>query len=522
MNFLLLEGWSRTFALGAATGCCLAAAAAPKIVASGWDIGRMSPARIVASADKFADAPFDGIVFNLNLRDDIKDERDGFLRASCGRIWPRETLKPFIETFRKASEIDHLRSSFVGSMFAPMKRMGWRDDKTWAAFAANLKTLAWLAKEGRLKGLVLDTEDYWRASQFEMIPSDGASYDEMAALARRRGRELFSGVFEEFPDIRIVTYWWFSFHHEYVASPDPLAAARGIGDLMPALTDGMLDVMPPTARLLDGNEHTYHWLFDRSCVAQRNSHQGLVSPENRAKFRACTGPAAAYYLDMYTNPEFKADGTRSAWYRPPVGGRRLNALIDRLEDGLFCSDEYIWMFGERNSWADWGKFDYCDRYEDAYTNGTWDAALPGFSAEIAMVKDPIGTLTPRLAALKASGNAVNLAGEPVVKEDGFRYDYAVKGVKYGEWYAVLVEMKSAHPAAGIGLKIGARSIWTRPTASVIFSRPKADGSRRGVAFQRIWGDADTLTVNCSYCSYRKTKPQDVKVSIYRVYSPNGR
>ena len=49
--------------------------------------------------------------------------------------------------------------------------------------------------------------------------------------------------------------------------------------------------------------------------------------------------------------------------------------------------------------------------------------------------------------------------------------------------------------------------------------PDADGLRRGIAFQRIWGEADTLRVTCGYADYVKTKPENLTVAVYRVFAP---
>lgn len=108
---------------------------------------------------------------------------------------------------------------------------------------------------------------------------------------------------------------------------------------------------------------------------------------------------------------------------------------------------------------------------------------------------------------------------PRTTDGGYDYELEVKGARYGEWYAVLVEMKSDHPDAAVGLRKGSSDVWDRPTASVIFSEPDADGLRRGIAFQRIWGEADTLRVTCGYADYVKTKPENLTVAVYRVFAP---
>ena len=496
----------------------LMGAAVPKIIVTGWDIGNVTPQRIAETAEKWERLPIDGVMFSLNLRDDFKDEQDGYLRVAMPRVWPCEKLeKRFVPVFRQAVKYRPFANSFAASMYQPVKRMDWRDDRSWAALAANMRTLARISKAGGLKGIVLDTEDYWKARQYALLPGDLMTYEEASTVARERGREVFKGVFEEFPDIDILTFWWLSIRLEYLRAYDIVEAAKSLGDLLPAFTDGVLDVMPSTARLFDGNEHTYHWSHWRNFVAQRASHQLLVSPENRAKFRAQTGVSSAFYLDMFINPEKTADGSPHPFYMAPAGGRRLNRFLDRCEDAMLMSEEYIWMFGENRSWIDWGEFEYCKNYEKAYTGGTWESALPGFTEELSILKDPRGSLLPRLKKMKALGKAADVAGE-IVKKGKWSYTCEVQGVGYGEWYAVCIETTCEAPNASITLKRNGAPVWDRPGGFVVFDRGDCSGIRRGIGFQRIWGDADSFEVLLTY-GMNKAQIKDVKIRVYRVFTP---
>lgn len=492
-------------------------ATAPKTIVTGWDLSGLTPDRIVAEAKRLDSLPIDGIAFVLRLREGATEEHTGYMRAAVKKEWPQEPLQRFVPVFREAIKHRSLRYSFVRSMFQPVTRMDWRDDRSWAAFAANMRALAALAKAGGLKGIVLDTEDYWRSSQYQLLPKDGMTYEEAAALARRRGREIFKGVFEEFPDIDILTFWWISWQHEYFGAHDSSAMAKSLGDILPAFTDGVLDVMPDTARLFDGNEHTYHWSHWRNFVSQRMFHPLAVSPENRRKYRDRMWTSSAMYLDMFINPKIKADGTPHPFHWGPVGGRRLNRLLDRYEDAMLTSEDYIWVFGEKRSWLDWGDVKSRKGYDAAYTNGTWETALPGLTEELAILKNPRETLMPRLEAMMRAGDAVNIA-EKTADDGKYRRVHEAKGAKYGEWYAICVEAGDSCPRAGTTLYNGKWPCWDRPTSQVIFDAPDKDGRRRGVAFQRIWGDADKIRITASY-GLRKTAADDMKVSVYRVFKP---
>ena len=493
--------------------------AVPKAVATGWDIACVPAAQIVEQADRFAKAGFDGINFKFGF-DGIELEGGGTAEDGCpcnGGVWSRTALERYIPIFRTAMSKACFKESFVGFHFAPKRRLAWRDDKAWADFATNMRTVAHVAHEGGLRGLFLDTEDYWKQFQFLHREQDG-NFDEIARIVRRRGAEVFRGVFEEFPDVTVLTYWWLSFVREYAASYDIKADIRGYRDLLPAFTDGILDVMPDAATFVDGNEFTYHGGFDRNFIAQSHEFADLVAPEHKRKYRTCFRAGCAIYLDMFVNPQFKADGSRHPWYVGPVGGSRLNALIDRFEDAFCFSEEYVWVFGEKRSFADWQDVKIPPRWEDAFTNGTWETSLPGFAEQLRILKDPRGTLLPRLRELKSSGQAVNVASEPD-RRDSYSVRAKVEGVQHGEWYAFVVEVKSAHPWVWIHPTVNGRRDWAQRQDHVILEAPGADGFRRGVGFARVRGNTTGFGVECSYNHNCRTKIEVRRAEAYRVYAP---
>ena len=492
-----------------------------KLVATGWDVVGITPEDILANADRIDRTGYDGVTFWF----DRIETQIGKVLGSCenpatdGR-WLRSSLERHLPAIQEAVRHPSLSYSFVQFLYQPKKRLDWRDDAAWSAFAHNLRELARVAKTGGLKGFFIDTEEYWRTFQYVHAKAD-PPFAETSALARKRGAEVFRGVFEEFPGIVINTTWWLSAMHEYMSSRDIVAEARGLDDLLPAFTDGILDVMPLTARFLDGNEHMYSGALDLNYVTQRRDHQMLVSPENRAKFRACFGPSSGFYLDMYVNPARRADGSPHPFYAGPVGGSRLNAFIDRLDKAICNSEEFIWIFGERGRIVDWQGTH--PRYPDAaevYTNSLWNARLPGLDEEMRIVKSPRAALLPRLKHLKASGKAMNLAGAIKDEGGGFSYNVDVGDVKYGEWYAVTVEMKCAFPSAWIYPMHGGEHLWDQRLEHVVFAPQSDKGDvRRGVGFIRIRGATNAIRVRVTYNRYVRTKPEDVKIAVYRVYAP---
>ena len=188
-----------------------------------FDVMRTSPSNILANADQFAEhAPYlDGVAISLNEVPVVG--ADGTVVTSkLSRImngserWTRDALRGQIPVLREIVSKPHLAESFLLFWMSPPdreSRLDWSDDRAWANYAENMAVVSWLAKEGGMKGLMLDPEEYASALQYVHTPAD-PPFPEAAKLARQRGREVFSRVFKEYPDVVLFTLWYFGrFRH---------------------------------------------------------------------------------------------------------------------------------------------------------------------------------------------------------------------------------------------------------------------------------------------------------------------
>ena len=391
---------SRSLAVGFSF-LALAAAAQPpatKFVAFGWEFSRKSVRDLSAVVDSLDKTPLDGIGVYLN-----EPKPDGGMVSTHNIMresWDRKVLEPLVPVARDLTAHRSMKESFIGTFRAPAgKRIEWDDDAGWANVASNMAIAAWFAREGGFRGLSMDPEDYHGTAQFQRR-NDDPPFDEMVALARRRGREVFSGVFREYPDIRILSFWFLSMNLEAFGPTDLARDARERGALWPAFVNGILDVLPPTARIIDGCEHSYRYEssrgdFFRAGDIIRRRLPALLSPEHRAKYAAQVGVSFGIYLDMFTNPE------GSNWYFGPVDGSRLLHFERNLFQAAEAADGYVWLWGEKHSWGDWG-----EKGADSgrgISPETWDAAVPGLADAVLAIKDPIAFAKKRVAALVAKG-----------------------------------------------------------------------------------------------------------------------
>ena len=432
--------------VAAALACLTAAATSPsvdwpkerkKVVAFGWEWKVMSPARLLESSNQIDATGIDGISLYITAKG-----ADGKARWSSSIIdgdeFTDDILADQVDVLRKATAHKGLRESFIRTLGAPKVRVDWKDDVHWARVARSMGALAKFAKATGVRGFIVDPEDYHKQNQFEARPND-EPYDLLAPLARRRAREIFSAVFREYPDIAVLGYWLFSWHPQHVNSENPMMSARTAGDLWPAFINGILDVMPSGAKLIDGDEWVYNAEaakneFMISGLAQRNAVMGLVAPENRAKFRAQAHPGFGLYLDSYVMAPTNKNGKANHFYFGPDNGSRLGHFERNLSEALDSAGEYVWLWCEKKTWVKWGE-DVAMGW--GVDRQMWEECLPGLTRTIRACSDPEAFLAEDCRAMIGEGKIVNIATNDYVAASHFalhgkhdKKDEAEKGPGY--------------------------------------------------------------------------------------------
>lgn len=505
-----------------------------KFIAHGWDMLAVSPEEVLANAEAFDRTAIDGVTLMLGGK--FSNGRAySHSRIMNDSLWPREELEKKIEVFREIVKHPSLRESFLSTWWAPQKRLKWDDDAAWATFAANMGTVAYLAKAGGLKGILVDGEDYPKTRQYYISPGD-RPYAETAQLARRRGAQVFKAIFDEYPDVTFLSFWMLSLNAVYFRSPDPMGVAENAGDLWPWFLNGMLDVIPPQARFIDGNEHAYRYQAARrdfyfSANQQRATALALVAPENRGKYRAQMLAGFGLYMDSYIAP------TNSTWYIPPVQGSRTMAFAENLGQAADACDGYVWIYGEHNSWVHWQG----TKNARFSKTPTWEEALPGLACEMMGVKDPRGLASKMVAEMREQGKYVNRALESkrpwsfwcddklppgkTGEENGEAFIagcgsgcYIVKVKSHpGVRFAVRVRMKGMGGGSTAYWQRGGGWNWKLPGTPVTFGAPDADGWRLGEAMVRVPEGADTmaLQLGAKQVATDKVSYRDLEIVEFR-------
>ena len=225
-----------------------------KVIGEGWDLSGSSPEELVENAAHFENCGVDGVTIPL-----WGYTPRGVYKPMLGDpVWKMEEILPRVAALKRLRQLPGLRESMLSYMLSPRTRLAWTDDAAWAHASRIFGELGRIARLSGIVGYSIDPEDYNLSAQYDYDPEkDRVSYDEAWRLARKRGAEFFGALFAEDDDPVLLSFWFFTFDECYCASDDPKLVAKSRGDLWPAFLNGMLDVLPPKARIVDGNEHVY-------------------------------------------------------------------------------------------------------------------------------------------------------------------------------------------------------------------------------------------------------------------------
>ncbi len=353
-----------------------------KLIEYGWDAPDTQWFR--QNLKQMESSPFNGITLQITGQ------------SPDGK--PRPTIQTFVEEKWEPSwfascieDLKSARSTRLTDNFIYLSAnpgVDWFDDEGWANVVDHWRILARVAREGGCKGFVFDPEDYsggkygqfmYRKSSRQQeadnafAESDRHTFAEVYAKARERGQQVMRAVAAEFPDIIILCLYLNGFNAGVAGQPDPLAGLEKTPfGLLPAFLDGWLDEMPPSVSIVDGCESGYLYNstgeYLESYLATKGVCQWLVSPKNRAKYRAQVQAAFPIYLNAYTNPK------ESSFYIDPKGSAAVSRLRTNVNEALRVADEYVWVYCEKYQW--W-PFSGREPMFEAMEAKPWSEVFPG-------------------------------------------------------------------------------------------------------------------------------------------------
>lgn len=341
----------------------------------------------IETMEKFA--PYDGIriQFDFDVVGEVDDKPFRIRNTIFGKTpWKYAWFKDVVNDL-KNTKFKKFTDNFLGTTIRP-GNVDWFSDSDWASVCNNFHIAAKIARETNLSGLIFDTEvvekgkNIWDYREFE-----GHTQIEFVQKARQRGREFADAIFKEYPDMKLLCFFWFSY--EMAGGYRSYASPESASLLIPFI-NGVYDNLPPAATIIEGHEFdSYAAVSVEDFRNLRNDFQNhmprFVDKSNLAKYRNQTQLGLATYLDAYL--AFEKDNN---WYKfskdfvPALEKNGRIALFRKnLSLALQYSDEYAWTWGESCSWWDnklWG-YKPCKRWEEIVP-GAADAVIAAKSPDI--------------------------------------------------------------------------------------------------------------------------------------------
>ena len=319
--------------------------AKPKVLIEfGWD--EPDTAFLRQNIAAMERTPFDGCVFHA-----VAESADGRLADLAWKAWGKRGFSEaeLTEAFDdlKATRLSRFTHNFLRFNTTPAD-LDWFDDH--AAVLANARLAARLARAGRSRGILLDTEQYQGqlfnyGKQRDRGTKTLRAYDDKARL---RGRELMAAFQDGFPGLTVLLTFGPSLVRAKTDGGKIPREDTEYGLLVPFL-EGMAEARRGDSRIVDGHEPSYGYRdvnrFDAALEAIRSA-----TPKLDAGF--------GLWLD-YDHPKhgWDAEHTARNYFTPDAFETSLRAALER-------SDGIVWVYTEKPRW--WSKDGGTVKLPEAY------------------------------------------------------------------------------------------------------------------------------------------------------------
>ncbi len=285
--------------------------------------------------------PFDGTVFGIKYtRPD--GTRGDFQWDNWGKVaFTEAQLAPALDDL-KATRFRRFSHNFLRFNTAS-KDLDWFDD--FLAVMNNARLAASIARRaneatGKFPGIKFDVEQYNHKLFTYSAQRDKAtrSWDEYAAQARRRGREIMEAFQRGYPGLTVFMSLGYSGAWYYAQGGKPLKELE-YGLLAPFM-DGMTEAAEGRTKIVDGYEIGYYLQPETlhfGYKAMDRDLRGIVAdPE---KYRGVTSLGFGLWMDKNHATWDVKDVTKNSW----TPGRFENLVHKALE----LTDEYVWIYTDK-------------------------------------------------------------------------------------------------------------------------------------------------------------------------------
>ena len=306
-----------------------------KLIEWGWD--EPDTKFIRGNIEKMEQFPFDGVVFHAT-----SDKGENLSWEVWGsKKFASDDFKQAVDDL-KATRFSRLTDRFLRVNVTPAK-VDWFDDDAWACVVNNFGVAAQVAKGGRCKGFMFDTEQYEGVTVFDYRrQKDKKPFAEYQAKVRQRGQEWAKSVNKQYPDITILLTFGYDVSYWRAAKPkDRSTAAYG---LLADFLDGVLDACSKETVLVDAWEFSYPYKerkqFEQAYETITKKALGWTAAPEKYKGQVKAG--FGIWMDHKGKGWDVADFSKNHF-----SPTEFEAAV---RSALQVSDGYVWIYSERAKW----------------------------------------------------------------------------------------------------------------------------------------------------------------------------
>lgn len=312
-----------------------------KLIEFGWDEPDTALMRKhIAAMEK---TPFDGCVYHPYYTKPDGTKGDFMWECWGSRGFTEAEMAASLADLQ-ATKFNRFTHNFLRFNTAP-GNVDWFDD--FSAVVNNVRLAARLAREGRSRGILFDTEQYDRQLFEYGKQRDAAtkSWDQYATQARQRGREIMTAMQAEFPDLTVFLTFGHTLPFRQAGGDKAKLPQANYGLLAPFL-DGMLDAATGKTVIVDGYELSYGYKepaeFDEAYETMRTGVLPFVA--DPAKYGRVMSFGFGIWLDnKWRKQGWNIEDFRTNYFTPGEFERSVREALRR-------TDEYVWIYSETPRW----------------------------------------------------------------------------------------------------------------------------------------------------------------------------
>jgi hypothetical protein len=340
---LLILGLGLCCALiGCATAHPISRVAPKKLIEFGWD--EPDTAFMRRHITEMESSPFDGCVFHVNYTKPDGTAGNFLWEAWSTRAFTEAELQQALADLT-ATRFRRFTHNFLRFNTVPGD-VDWFDD--FSAILNNARLAAHIAREGKAAGILFDIEQY-NAPLFnyrEQRDAGKKSWDEYAAQARQRGRQVMEAFQQGYPHLTVFLTFGYSLPW-WETHVDKKALADCEYGLLAPFLDGMVEAARGRTRLVDGYEIAYY--HDKNTAKFAAAYQTIKETllpivGNPTEYRRLISVSFGLWMD-FDSTAIGWDGVDASknYYTP-------EEFETSVRTALEIADEYVWIYTQIPRW----------------------------------------------------------------------------------------------------------------------------------------------------------------------------